>query len=138
MDDILADLPGYSLRRASAAMLAEFSALLHPLGLRPTYASMLVLIEANPGITQSILGQAMGVQRANMAPLVARLEACGYLGRIALDGRSFGLKLTKPGAQVCGKVKDAIEIHQQKIFMRIPELHREHLVPALKALWQNE
>jgi hypothetical protein len=49
-------------------MSAEFSALLHPLNLRPTDASMLVLIGANPGITQSALGQAMGVQRANMAP----------------------------------------------------------------------
>jgi hypothetical protein len=68
MDDVLADLPGYSLRRASAAMSAEFSALLHPLNLRPTDASMLVLNGANPAITQSALGQAMGVQRANMAP----------------------------------------------------------------------
>jgi DNA-binding MarR family transcriptional regulator len=138
MDDILANAPGYALRRASAAMLAEFSALLHPLGLRPTDASMLVLIEANPGMTQSTLGQTMGVQRANMVPLVARLEECGYLCRVAVDGRSFGLKLTESGAQVCAKVKEAIEMHQQKIFARIPELHRAHLMPALNALWQTE
>jgi DNA-binding MarR family transcriptional regulator len=136
MDDILADLPGYSLRRASSAIQTEFSVVLNPLGLRPTDASMLVLIEANPGITPSALGQALGVQRANMVPLVARLEESGHVSRVAVDGRSFGLKLTKSGAQVCDKVKEAIKIHQQQIIARIPEMHREHLVPALKALWQ--
>jgi DNA-binding MarR family transcriptional regulator len=136
MNDVLADLPGYSLRRASTAMQLEFSALLQPLGLRPTDASILVLIKANPGITQSALGQAMGVQRANMAPLIARLEECGYLARIEVDGRSFGLELTPSGAHISGQVQDAIAMHQQRIFERIPELHREHLVPALKALWQ--
>jgi DNA-binding MarR family transcriptional regulator len=137
MDDALENLPGYALRRASAVTQAEFSALLHPLNLRPTEASMLVLIGANPGITQSALGQAMGIQRANMAPLVARLEETGYLGRIAVDGRSFGLQLTESGSQVFGQVKDAIAMHQQKILGRIPEAHREHLLPALKALWQS-
>jgi DNA-binding MarR family transcriptional regulator len=136
MEDILADLPGYALRRAAAAIQAEFSAMLHPLGLRPTDASILVLIAANPGVTQSALGQNLGVQRANMVPLVARLEENGYIARIAVDGRSFGLKLTKSGAQLCAKVKAAIKIHQQQITARIPEMHRDHLVPALQALWQ--
>lgn len=136
MDDVLANLPGYSLRRASAAMQLEFSALLHPLGLRPTDASILVLIAANPAITQSALGQAMGVQRANMTPLIARLEECGYLARAHVDGRSFGLALTPTGAQICAQVQEAMANHQQRIFDRIPELHREHLVPALKSLWQ--
>jgi DNA-binding MarR family transcriptional regulator len=136
MEDILANLPGYALRRAAAVIQAEFSAMLHPLGLRPTDASILVLIEANPGVTQSALGQNLGVQRANMAPLIARLEECGYIARIAVDGRSFGLKLTRSGAQLCGKVKAAIKIHQQQIIQRIPEMHREHLVPALQTLWQ--
>lgn len=136
MDDVLANLPGYALRRAAAAIQAEFTALLEPLSLRPTDASMLVLIDANPGITQSALGQNLSVQRANMVPLVARLEESGHITRIAVDGRSFGLQLTKQGADVCGKVKDAIKIHQQQINARIPEVHRDHLVPALEALWK--
>jgi DNA-binding MarR family transcriptional regulator len=136
MDDVLANLPGYALRRAAATIQAEFAALLEPLGLRPTDASILVLIDANPGITQSALGLNLGVQRANMVPLVARLEDNGYISRIAVDGRSFGLELTKAGAEVCGTIKEAIKIHQQQINARIPEVHRDHLVPALKALWK--
>jgi DNA-binding MarR family transcriptional regulator len=136
MDDVLANLPGYALRRAAATIQAEFAALLEPLGLRPTDASILVLIDANPGITQSALGLNLGVQRANMVPLVARLEDSGYISRIAVDGRSFGLELTNAGAEVCGTIKEAIKIHQQQINARIPEVHRDHLVPALKALWK--
>ncbi len=52
MDDILADLPGYALRRASAVMQADCTSLLHRLHLRPTEASMLLLIGTNSGITQ--------------------------------------------------------------------------------------
>jgi DNA-binding MarR family transcriptional regulator len=136
MNDILAGHPGYALRRASAAMQTEFSAMLQPLGLRPTEASMLVLIDANTGITQSALGQILGVQRANMVPLVSRLEEGGYILRVAVDGRSFGLKLTLSGIQICRTVKHAIELHKQQIIARIPEMHREHIVPALNALWE--
>lgn len=96
---------------------------------------MLVFIEANPGVTPSALGQVMGVQRANMVPLVVRLEASGYLARVEVDGRSFGLTLTEQGAEICTKVKGVIATHQRQILERIPEAHREHLIPALKALW---
>lgn len=118
-------------------MLADFTALLSPLNLRPIDASMLVLVEANPGITLSALGQLLAVQRANMVPIVARLEEYGYISRIALDGRSFGLTLTDSGRKTCTKVSKAIETHEQQIMRRIPDAHREYLVPALKALWQN-
>lgn len=137
MRDVLVDLPGYALRRASASMQAEFAALLMPLALRPTDASMLVLIEANAGITPSALGQMLAIQRANMVPIVSRFDECGYIKRIALDGRSFGLTLSDEGTRVCAKVKLAMKTHEHRIMERIPEKHRAHLVPALKALWSS-
>jgi DNA-binding MarR family transcriptional regulator len=136
MEDTLSKLAGYSLRRASAAMQAEFAVLLQPMGLRPTDASMLVIIGANPGISQSTLGQSLAVQRANMVPLIARLEENGYIARKALDGRSFGLSLTPSGEETCDQVAAVMDLHQQRIMDRIPEMHREHLVPALRCLWE--
>ena len=137
MKDVLADLPGYSLRRASSTMLAEFSAMLAPLGLRPTDASMLVLIEANPGITSSAVGQMLAIQRANMVPLMVRLEEKRLISRTALDGRSIGLSLTSLGEECCTKVQAVIAEHEQNLLSRIPEAHRDHLAPALKALWST-
>jgi DNA-binding MarR family transcriptional regulator len=135
MQDVLADLPGYALRRASAAMLAEFSAALEPLDLRPTDASLLMLIEANPGITPGKLGTALGIQRANMVPLIARMEERGLITRKALDGRSFGLSMTDGGAELCVLVKQIVNAHEQSLIDRIPQAYQAHLLPALKSLW---
>lgn len=137
MKDILADLPGYALRRASSAMLAEFAAKLAPLDLRPTEASTLVLIAENAGITSSALCQFLGMQRANMVPLVARLEQLGWVERVALDGRSIGLNVTNKGQKKCTEVRQIMERFEQRLIARIPEEHREHFVPALRALWHS-
>jgi DNA-binding MarR family transcriptional regulator len=137
MHDVLRSLPGYSLRRASAAMLAEFSALLAPLNLRPTEASLLMLIDANPAITPTALGQLLGIKRANMVPLVARLDDWGYTARESIDGRSFGLTLTAAGHTICVKVKAAVALHERQLMDRIPQEHRAHFGAALNALWQR-
>lgn len=55
---------------------------------------------------------------------------------IPLDGPSFGLTLTSAGTKICSKVKQAIETHEGQIMKRVPAADREHLVPALKPLWQ--
>lgn len=137
MLDVLRSLPGYSLRRASTAMLAEFSALLAPLNLRPTEASLLMLIDANPAITPTALGQLLGIKRANMVPLVARLDEWGYTARKSIDGRSFGLTLTVAGNTICKEVKAAVALHERQLLDRIPQEYREHLGNALNALWQG-
>ncbi len=135
MNDVLANLPGYALRRASAAMLAEFSAALEPLDLRPTDASLLLLIDANKGITAGKLGTALGIQRANMVPLIARMEERNLISRKALDGRSFGLSLTDSGAELCSTVKQIVHAHEQSLIARIPSAYQAHFLPALKSLW---
>ncbi len=78
--DPLAKLSGYVLRRASTAAIAELNERLVPLELRHADVAMLMLIESSPGITQSHAGRVLDIQRANMVPFVARLEArrsCG-------------------------------------------------------------
>ncbi|MEQ1640280.1 MAG: MarR family transcriptional regulator, partial [Novosphingobium sp.] len=72
MKDPLLDLPGYSLRRAAAAVMGEFVARLEPLGLRLSDVSALLLVGANPGVTASQLGRMLDIQRANMVPMIAR------------------------------------------------------------------
>jgi len=95
--DPLLDLPGYSLRRAASAMMAEFAARIEPLGLRIADVSALLVIGANPGVTASQLGRALDIQRANMVPLLNRIEDVGLLTRRPLDGKSHSLHLTEAG-----------------------------------------
>ncbi len=135
MIDPLKSLPGYALRRASAAMLGDLATRLAPLDLRATEAAIVVLIEANPGITQSELCRALDVQRANMTPLIARLDHRGLVARTAVDGRSQGLALTPAGLDLHRAVRVAMDAHETGLVDRIPAPHRAAFMAALAALW---
>src|ERR1700753_2223817 len=89
--DPLAELLGYHLRRLSVRVMTDLGRSLAPLDLNPADASGLLMIDANPGITQSEVGKAIGVLRANMAPLVADLVSRGLVEREPVDGRSNAL-----------------------------------------------
>ena len=137
MSDPLLDLPGYSLRRAAATVTAEFSARLEPLGLRFHEFAALLLIEGNPRITASKLGRMLDIQRANMAPLVARMEAAALIVRQPLDGKSHGLNLTAPGRAKLAEARALIDALHTELMRRVPDEHRGHLKPALDALWRG-
>src|SRR5579875_568020 len=80
-DNPLSSLLGYQLRRASAAAMDELSRELATLGLRVSEASVLMLVGANPRMRSSEVGRELGIQRANMTPLVSGLEQRGLLQR---------------------------------------------------------
>jgi DNA-binding MarR family transcriptional regulator len=135
MKDPLRNLPGYALRRASAAMMARFAERIAPLELRFTEATVLVLVRANPGIAQTTIGQLLDIQRANMTPIITRLEKRGLLDRRRLDGRTNGLHLTDEGGRVAKEVRIAMDAHEAELIARVPAGYREGFVPALLALW---
>ncbi len=116
----------------------ELAAQLAPLGLRRVDATLLILVGANPGVTASALGRALDIQRANMVPLLNRLEKSGWIARHALDGKSQGLSLTELGTKQQEEAQRVIISFEAALLKRVPEEHREHLLPALNALWQRE
>lgn len=138
MRDPLLQFPGYVLRRASSAAMAMFVERLEPLGLRTAEATMLQIIADNPGISQSALGRMLDIQRANMTPIAARLEARGILRRRPSDGRSLGLELTDAGRELAGSARKVIEDFEAELTARVPAEHRAHLLPALMALWSPQ
>lgn len=137
MKDPLLDLPGYSLRRAAAAVMAEFVARLEPLGLRLSDVSALLLVGANPGVTASQLGRMLDIQRANMVPMIARMEAARLLLRQPIDGKSHGLRLTEIGQARLAEAQRVIHGFEAELMERVPQAHREHFKPALDALWRD-
>ena len=136
MKDPLKSFPGYSLRRAANAMVAELSARLSAIDLRHTEASVLILVNANNDLTASALGRMLDIQRANMVPLLGRLEAAGWLYKEPLDGKSHALLLTKAGQAKLAEAMAIITTFEGELLARVPDEHRPHLQPALDALWQ--
>lgn len=133
--DRLISLPGYLLRRASAASLADLNGRLAQLAINHTDASLLLLLGDNPGATQSDVGKVLGIQRANMVPLIARNEARGWLLRQQVDGRSQGLSLSPSGKETEARVRAIVENYEEELIARVPEDLRQYLAPVLQHLW---
>jgi len=133
--DPLKDLPGYALRRASAAVMAKLAERLAAVALRPSEASVLLVIDANPGVTQSEIGRLLDIARANMAPLTARLVARDLIVRESAGGRSHGLTLSDAGARLTRKARRIVGELENELLERIPAAQRAAFLRTLKALF---
>jgi DNA-binding MarR family transcriptional regulator len=133
----LDDMVGYQLRRASVAMFDDLATALADMDLRPTGASILLLVAANPGINQSAIGRLLEIERANMTPQAALLTTRGLVARFASDGRSQGLRLTALGRTVVAKVRARIATHEQRFIAGFSEAEKAALLRALKSVWQD-
>ena len=135
--DPLENYPGYMLRRASAASMSELARRMTAFDLRPTEATVLLVIEVNPNITQSELGRMLAIASANMAPLVSRLADRDLVERQSVDGRSHGLSLTRQGSSIVAKVKKAVDAHEEALLAKIPAAQRKGFLAALRLLWSD-
>lgn len=131
------NLLGYHIRRVSVIMMAELVKALQPLELRPAEATVLIEIEANPGITQSDIGKILNIKRANMAPLVAGLIERGCVRSSRRDGRSLALRLTKEGRRITRDARDAVLELEERFFGQLSTEDREQMTRNLRNLWQE-
>jgi DNA-binding MarR family transcriptional regulator len=138
MIDPLMDYPGYQLRRASAAAMADLADRLSPLDLRPVEATVLLAIEVNPSATLSEIGRLLRIASANMTPLIARLEGRNLIKREPMDGRSQGLVLAPLGRSLTLQIKDVVADHEATLIARIPAAARGEFLRALRAIWTGE
>lgn len=131
------ELPGYVLRRAAAAAVAELNERLARLAMRHSDAALLILIDALPGTTQSTAGRILDIQRANMVPFLARLERHGWVRRKKVDGRTQCLMLTPEGRSVLAKTRAIIDAFEAALIKRVPRKLRAGVLPILLALWNR-
>jgi DNA-binding MarR family transcriptional regulator len=115
-------------------MMAELSTRLAELDLRISEATVLLLLNGRTDLTSSDIGKILDIQRANMVPLLARLEAAGLIRREPLDRKSQAVLLTDEGRTCHARVDAITRQFETDLLARIPANHRMHLVPALQAL----
>jgi len=129
-------LLGYHLRRLSLLVMADFTEALAPLGLKPAEASVLYAVGATAGLTQSDIGKMLGIQRANMAPLIAGLIKRGLIERDRVDGRSHALRLSQAGQTARAAAWAANQAHEDRIFGPLGPQARIKMAAQLRDLWQ--
>jgi DNA-binding MarR family transcriptional regulator len=123
-------LIGYRLRLAQQNVFRDFAASVP--GLSPGRVGMLLLIEANPGVTQSRLAHAVNRDRSTMVGVLDQLEAKGLIERRrGSDRRTNGLWLTRTGRVRLARAKRAIAIHERRVTARLSAAERAQLLHLL-------
>lgn len=123
----LPDHVGYLLRLAQLRVWEDFYGRLGETGISPALFSALMLVERNPGLQQSRLGEALGVARSGAMTMVDRLERLGMVERRAdpHDRRAYGLFLTAPGERRVQDLIARVKVHDTLINAVLsPEEHR--------------
>ncbi|WP_241127087.1 MarR family winged helix-turn-helix transcriptional regulator [Novosphingobium terrae] len=133
-DHPMSALPGFTLRRAANAMMAELAGRLVALDLKISDASVLLLVGGRADMTSSDIGRLLDIQRANMVPLLNRLEGAGLIMREPIDRKSQAIVLTPEGEAKLEEVRATTARFEGDLMARIPAEHREHFLPALNAL----
>ena len=127
---LLPGLIGYRLRLAQQAVFRDFAASVP--GLSPGRIGMLLLIEANPGVTQSRLALAVSRDRSTMVGVLDQLEGKGLIERRrGADRRTNGVWLTRRGRNALAHAKRAIAIHERRVAARLSSAERAQLLELL-------
>jgi DNA-binding MarR family transcriptional regulator len=136
----LKDLLGYALRRAQRAVYADLSDALSELDLRPLQLTLLLMVEENPGASQSGLCEALGIQKTNTVAAMGELERRGFIVRktSASDARSYQLYLTAKGKRFMQRASEVVATHEQGLVDRIGVDGRDQLLRLLNKLTDNK
>lgn len=132
---VLPGLLGYQLRLAQQAVFRDFEHAAAGLGVSPGRFGMLVLVEVNPGVSQSRLAQEVGLDRSTLVAILDALEEAKLLERRAgEDRRSNGLWLTRRGKALVAKMKGRVAAHEQRIAARLSAAEQRQLLALLRRL----
>jgi DNA-binding MarR family transcriptional regulator len=130
---LLPQLIGYRLRLAQQAVFRDFASSVGEVS--PGHAGILLLVEANPGVAQGRLAQAVRLDRSTMVGVVDTLEERSLIERRrGTDRRSNGLWLTTPGRALVTRLKRRIEAHERRVAAHLGAAERAELLRLLEKL----
>jgi DNA-binding MarR family transcriptional regulator len=129
----LAGLLGYHLRRAEVAAMQNFGRHLGRANVSPGQLGVLLTVEANPGINQTRIGRALGIDRSTLVALIDRLESRGFVARkpAPADRRSHALSLTRAGEQFLAALLPDLMRHEAEIAAGLSAADRRRLIALL-------
>jgi DNA-binding MarR family transcriptional regulator len=132
----LGDKIGYLLRRAQLAVFDEVIESFAELDLRPGQYSVLAVVGHEPGLKQSTVAAALGIQRANFVALINTLERRGLARRspVPNDKRSYALHLTAEGERVLARANACVAAVEARYDAKLGPGGRAQLLSLLRRL----
>jgi DNA-binding MarR family transcriptional regulator len=131
---ILPTLLGYHLRRAQTAVFKHFAEVVGAEeDITPGLFGMAQVIAANPGLCQSRLAEAMGVDRSTIVSVIRQLETRGLVERLASpqDRRSHALHVTREGRAALRRMEKLVLRHEARIAKDLSADERRTLMRLL-------
>lgn len=134
--DVLDELLGYALRRAQVAMFLAFHNATRGNDITPPRFTALVVIGANPGISQTTLGNLLGIARSGAMMLTDWTEGRGLAERRRRpdDGRAWGLHLTLRGERLVRRMKRQVAAEDRRHAAILGAHERKELLRLLNKL----
>ena len=130
----LNDRVGYFVRRLQVWIFQDFIRTLKDAQVRPAEYSVLVLIGANPALSQTDLADALGIERARLVRLLDGLDRRGWTVRqpSSVDRRSHALFLTVEGRRMLQRVEQLVARHEANVAARLGAGRREKMLKLLR------
>lgn len=127
-------LLGYHLRRAQASVFSDFNQAMADNKITPGQYGVLALIDANPGLNQTALSKAMGIERSTMVAVIDHLEKRNLVARhnSPTDKRSYALGLTETGQDMLKHITKKVLEHEKKITEKLSDEENRTLISLLK------
>ena len=114
---LLPELIGYHLRKAQLAVFQDFARTVGAGELTPAQFAALVVIERNPGLSQTGLGQTLTIDRSTLVAIIDRLETRGLVRRAdsPRDRRSYALHVSDAGRDLLHELVARVRAHEAHI-----------------------
>jgi DNA-binding MarR family transcriptional regulator len=133
---VLNDHLGYFVRRLQVWIFQDFIRRLGSIDISPAQFSVLVIIGANEGLSQSELAATLGIERARMVRMLHLLDRRGLTERLpsSADGRRHALRLTRAGQAHLRQAKALAAEHEAAL---MPKLGKERYKLLLESLRES-
>src|SRR6185437_9216101 len=116
-----------------------FIDLFEGLGLAPGQFHILYLIGRNPGLKQIAIGNAAGIDRSTMAPIVDRFEKMGWIQRTRRpdNRRAYSLEVTQAGKDLLQKARPLVDRHEQELMDALTKSEQREVLQLLTKMYQG-
>ncbi len=128
--------PYFLLKRAAQFAADVYAANAGKNGLTQRQFTLLTVVDAFEGVSQTDLVKSTGIDRSTLADMISRLTAQGYLQRTRSkdDARTNVVRLTSEGRQVMLSAQPGASTVDKKIMSVIPVAKRKAFIEVLQIL----
>lgn len=125
---------GFNVRLLDVRLMKMFAASLAKYGVTPAEATVLHVIMANPDVSHGELAETLLIQLPNMTKMLKRLEAEGFIDRLASarDRRRVVLSLTPKARRLVLRYRGAASAHEKMAFSAFSVAERKTLITLVR------